>query len=196
MNVCRHGNTQHNRNLPSMHQRLSEIVSFSVRVSLVRVLFLFYLSTLPTDTVLTFLKTKTSYFHLFILTFNVMEQNPEFSSIVMSGKVHELWCTSRVGSLHSGDLIFCCSFPRMPSDTGHAEQRKPPGSAEETDPYWAQSETGSREHDPDVLQRLVQGNHPNNPVIKPQKSHGYNLSSLCLLDRWMEGKKKNEKIEM
>lgn len=56
----------------------------------------------------------------------------------------------------------------MPSDPGHTKQREPPGSAEETDPHRAEGEAGSGEHDPDVFQRLIQGNDPNTEeFVKP-----------------------------
>lgn len=52
----------------------------------------------------------------------------------------------------------------MPFDPGYAEQRiqtvpqqQPSGSPEETERHRAEGQTGSREHDPDVLQRVLQG---------------------------------------
>lgn len=36
-------------------------------------------------------------------------------------------------------------------------KQQPPGSPEETDRHRAEGQTGRREHDPDVLQRILQG---------------------------------------
>lgn len=66
------------------------------------------------------------------------------------------------------DNFFLCIFslplPRVPFDPRHAKQRikavpkqQPPGSPEETDWHRAEGQTGRREHDPDVLQRILQG---------------------------------------
>lgn len=64
-------------------------------------------------------------------------------------------------------LFLClCSLPlpRVPFDPRHAKQRieavpeqQPPGRPEEADRHRAEGQAGGREHDPDVLQRLLQG---------------------------------------
>lgn len=60
--------------------------------------------------------------------------------------------------------IFCLPLPRVPFDPRHTKQwlktvpkQQPAGSPEETDRHWAEGQTGSWEHDPDVLQWILQG---------------------------------------
>ena len=55
----------------------------------------------------------------------------------------------------------------MPPDAGHAQQRgqdvhqqQSPRCPEEAERHRAEGQTGGGEHDPDVLQRLLQGNGP------------------------------------
>lgn len=60
--------------------------------------------------------------------------------------------------------VFSLPLPRVSVDPRHAKQwikavpkQQPPGRPEKTDRHRAEGQTGCREHDPDVLQRILQG---------------------------------------
>lgn len=66
----------------------------------------------------------------------------------------------------------CLSLLRLPFDPRHAQQRgenvhqqQPPGRPEETERHRAQSQTGRREHDSDVLQRTLKGRSKEEGVL-------------------------------